>query len=178
MAEFIAFDGAVEVMGAAIMAVSAGLGRRAIPILERYKLNDLQREHWYPQQAWLNAFRDISQNGFADLVMIGMKIPDEAVWPPVVKTVHDALASINSAYQMNHRGGEIGGYFYKQVSEQQGLMFCENPYPSDFDYGIIYRTAKKFAPPKSHISVYLDKEKLSRKQGADACTYHILWTQF
>ena len=55
-------------------------------------------------------------------------------------------------------------------------MVCENPYPSDFDYGIIYRIVQKFRGPDSdELLVMLDDSKPTRKNGADSCTYLIRW---
>jgi hypothetical protein len=176
MTKYQALDPNVEVLGAAIMSVVSSLGEEARSVLRKHNIDPLNAESWYKQQDWLNAFADLSERNFLNLVAIGMKIPDEAVWPPDVKTVHDALASINVAYGMNHRGGEIGGYHYQKTGERTGAMVCDNPYPSDFDYGIIYRTAQKFRDSSSgQLIVRLDKEKPTRKDGDKSCTYLITW---
>lgn len=177
MAEYIAFEPQVEVLGAAIMSVSAGLGERATPTLQKYNLYPVQRDQWYKQQDWLDAFRELSVRSSLDLVAIGMKIPDEADWPPNVKDVHAALASIDIAYHMNHRNGEIGHYEYRKVNETNGIMVCNNPYPSDFDQGIIYGTARKFCSNPSSVRVLRDNKEPSRKQGAESCTYTVKWSE-
>lgn len=175
MAMYKALDPNVEVMGAAIMSVVGGLGDTVVPVLEEHNLHPLKRENWYKQQDWLDAFEDLSGNGFMDLVSVGMAIPDNAVWPDHIDNIHDALASINVAYGMNHRGGEIGGYHYQKTDETSGIMVCDNPYPPDFDYGIIYRTAHKFRPSGKHLVVKYDSSKPSRKNGDKSCTYLIIW---
>ena len=176
MATYKALDENVEVMGAAIMAITNGLGEAALPILKKHNLHPLEYDNWYKQQDWLNAFSEISEESFMNLVAIGLKIPDSAAWPPDIKTVHDALASINVAYNMNHRYGEIGGYHYEKVADSSGKMVCDNPYPSDFDYGIIYRTVQKFTDPEnSNFVVRVDRSQPSRKDGANSCTYLITW---
>jgi hypothetical protein len=176
MAEYVSFDPKVEVLGAAIMSVVAGIGDTAIPILKKYELYPLDKDGWYSQQSWLDAFRELKKADFLNEVSIGMKIPDEAQWPPDIKTVKDALTTLNVAYHMNHRNGEIGGYHFTATSDNEGVMVCENPYPSDFDYGIIYRTVQKFREQGNKaFRVKLDDSKPSRKKGANSCTYLINW---
>lgn len=49
---------------------------------------------------------------------------------------------------MNHRNGEIG--YYKLISinlkANTAIMNCKNPYPCNFDRGIITTMARKFRP--------------------------------
>ncbi|MEO1444605.1 MAG: hypothetical protein AAFV33_29705, partial [Chloroflexota bacterium] len=93
-----------------------------------------------------------------------------------IETVHDALKLLNDAYQMHHRGGDFGEYRYEYVSERRAKMICRNPYPSDLDYGIIYRLVQKFYPPDSNgFYVELDLNAPTRRNGDDSCTYLISW---
>lgn len=179
MAQFTALAPGVEVNGAAILSVIEGMGALARPerILARHGIVDPERGKWYPQQAWLDAFKEISESvGPATLRAIGAKIPKVALWPPGVNTVEKALASIDVAYHMNHRGGEIGRYRFDQASERSARMICDNPYPHDFDLGIIEATAQRFAPKDMLVFVRHDNSQPCRKKGADSCTYTIYWT--
>ena len=46
---------------------------------------------WYPQQAWLNAFREIAQTiGASTLHQIGLSIPGSAKFPPGVNPIEKA----------------------------------------------------------------------------------------
>jgi len=176
MAEYISISPDVEVIGGVINAVIAGVGDECIPILEKYNLYPIINEKWYKQQDFLNAFKELNEGNFLNLVAIGMRIPDNAIWPPDVKTVHDALASINVAYQMNNRNGEIGGYYYTQTGPNSGTMVCKNPFPSNFDYGLIYRTVQKFRESTDiQFVVKRDDSIPNRLTGADSCTYNISW---
>ncbi len=176
MAEYQALDPNVEVIGTAVLAFVNNMGNKVIPILKEFNIYPLEKDTWYNQQDVLNAYKKIQEHDFMNMVAIGMQVPDNAIWPPDIETVHDALASINTAYQMNHRGGEIGGYYYEQTGETAGTMICKNPYPSDLDYGIIYRIVQKFRGPDSdELLVMLDDSKPTRKNGADSCTYLIRW---
>jgi hypothetical protein len=82
------------------------------------------------------------------------------------------------AYKMNHKGGDIG--YYKLVSfdkkERTAIVECKNPYPSEFDRGIITTMVRKFKPADSlRNDVTLDTSKPTRIGGADSCTYKVTW---
>ncbi len=179
MTQFRAFSSGVEVNGETVLSVVAGLKKvqeTSLKILADNGIVDPQPGQWYPQQAWLNAFKSISNGmGPAALRAIGQQIPVNAQWPPDVDTVEKALASIDVAYHMNHRGGEIGFYHFESVGYRSGKMTCQNPYPSDFDLGIIEATARRFAPEGTYPVVRLDEMAPSRKKGGDACTYWVSW---
>ncbi len=177
MVQFVAFDSHVEVSGAAILSYVAALGETILPVLAKYGITHPHANGWYPQQAWLDAFRDIAYGDFnttLDLVAIGMKIPESAVWPPAVQTLEDALFSIDVAYHINHRHGKIGCYRAMAVDDRHIEMFCENPYPCDFDFGIIYGTAKLYAISQGY-SVEHDNTAPCRKKGGEYCIYHVQW---
>lgn len=177
MAQFVAFDPAVEVRGAAILSTIEGLEADVRPLLERHGMSDVQPDAWYPQQAWLDVLKDISEargEAVFDLVSIGMRIPDSAVWPAEVDSVESALKSIDVAYHMNHRNGEIGHYLAEIVGENHVRVTCDNPYPSDFDYGIIYRTAQKFMPEGMAATVWR-ADSPSRLEGDEMCIYDVTW---
>lgn len=176
MAEYVAFEPGVEVRGVTILSVTQSLGDAAIPVMEKHGFYPVQEDGWYNQQAFLDMFRELKIGSFLNLVAIGMSIPDFAVWPPEITTVHAALSSIDVAYHMNHRNGEIGSYQYTPVGEREGVMVCNNPYPSDFDYGLVYRTVQKFREDRSSgITVKRDDTIPNRKTGDNTCVYHITW---
>lgn len=178
MSQFMAFNPYVEVSGAAILSIVKAMGERSLRTLAKHGLTDIDPDCWYPQQAWLDAFYELAQGDFSaslDLVSIGMRIPEVAVWPSGIKTIQDALFSIDEAYQAAHRNGEIGSYRVRLVGECEAEMVCENPYPCNFDYGIIYNTARLFLPPRSRLVVMHDDKAPCRTKGDDSCTYHIKW---
>ncbi|MEM6529549.1 MAG: hypothetical protein AAF653_14725, partial [Chloroflexota bacterium] len=133
-------------------------------------------DRWYSQQDQLNILKEVSAFGLLSLVAVGMQIPDKAAFPPDIKSVEDGLNLLNQAYRMNHRGGAIGEYRYEPAGERSGKMIARNPYPSDFDYGLIYKMVQKFRPADStRFYVELDADVPTRKNGADSCTYLIVW---
>lgn len=178
MSQFLAFNPNVEVSGAAIRAIVEVMGDRSLRVLARHGLTGVDPDQWYPQQAWLDAFSELAQGDFSatlDLVSIGMRIPEVAVWPTGIKTVEDALYSIDEAYQLAHRHGEIGSYRVRMVSQGEAELVCENPYPCDFDYGVIYSTARLFLPPHRGLTVVHEDGAPCRKKGDASCTYHVSW---
>jgi hypothetical protein len=79
---------------------------------------------------------------------------------------------------MNHTGGDIGIYDVTMFDavQRKAEMVCRNPYPSDFDRGILTAMAERFKPADSvSTEVILDLSKESRLNGADSCTYLISW---
>ncbi len=179
MAQFIAHDPNVEVVGAVILSAIAHLKSDVVPLLEKHGINDVQSDRWYPQQAFLDVLRDIQEgwsfgSSTVDLMSIGMRIPDNAVWPDDVNSVEEALDSIEMAYQLNHRGGDIGHYKIEFAEPHHIRIVCDNPYPSDFDYGIIYRTVKKFSPKGQTFQVQR-ADSPSRLKGDEICIYDIFF---
>jgi hypothetical protein len=179
MAQFKAFAPKVEVNGETVLSVVDGMGPfkdTGLKILADQGIQNPQAGHWYSQQAWLDAFQAIAAKiGAGTLLAIGKTIPENAKWPPQVDTIEKALASIDMAYHMNHRGGEIGSYKFELTGPKAGKMVCHNPYPSEFDQGIIYAAARKFAPKGIFPTVKLDETAPTRKTGGEACTFLITW---
>lgn len=179
MAQFRAFAGGVQVNGQTVLSVVKGMGAFAqtgSEILARHGIKSPDPTGWYPQQAWLDAFQEISKSiGPRTLLQIGMSIPASAKFPPGIDTVEKALASLDVAYHMNHRGGEIGHLTFTKTGERKGTMECRNPFPCDFDSGLIQAVVKRFAPAGSLPKVTHDPSKPCRAKQDDSCTFLISW---
>lgn len=191
MAQFVAFRPGVEVYGAAVLSFIEGMGdfrSRAEAILVQNGIRKPQPDSWYPQQAWLDSFKTISEKiGPRTLFAIGRKILDAVEWPPFVKNLETGLGAIDMNYHRVHRidgvpmlneqTGEmtpgIGHYEFRGItSEKSALMVGNNPYPSEFDRGLITAMGRRFKPG---LEVRLDTTQPTRTQGADSCTYIIEW---
>lgn len=149
---------------------------------------EIDRNIWYPLKEWLAAYEGIANEvGFNSLYSIGRTVPENAVFPPQIKDVNAAIASIDVAYHMNHRKNGavmfdpatgmmlegIGHYGYEPIlGENRIVCVCENPYPCDFDRGIIAAMASRFEPGARTVH---DSEAPCRKKGADSCTYIVWW---
>jgi len=179
MAQFQAYSPGVQVNGQTVLSVVKGMGafaQTASDILARHGIKSPNPTGWYPQQAWLSAFQEISKSvGPRTLSQIGRSIPNSAKFPPGIDTVEKALASIDAAYHMNHRGGEIGHYKFTKTGERLGTMECRNPYPCDFDQGLIEAMVRRFMPAGSMPKVTHDASKPCRNKQGDSCTFLISW---
>ncbi len=180
MPQYKARSATVEVNGETVLAIVDGMGSSkgmALKVLEENGLKDPKPGSWYSQQGWLNSFKAIADKiGPATLFQIGKRIPENAVFPPGIDTIDKAMAGIDMAYHMNHRGGDIGVYAYSSTGETTGKMVCDNPYPCDFDRGIVEAMAKRFKPETSiGMKVIHDDSCPCRKNGAESCTYQISW---
>ncbi len=175
MAQFKQFAPNVEVNGETVLTTINSfpefMRETTIEMLEKFGIKNPMPENWYSQKAWLDSFKEIYEKyGSNTLFEIGKKIPSNAKFPSEIDNIEKALASIDVAYNMNHRNGDIG--FYKLVEHNKDkrtlIMHCNNPYPCDFDRGIIIAMARKF---ERSVNVELDTNKPSRKDGADDSWY-------
>ena len=179
MAQFKTLTPNVEVNGETIQSFINGMGSYQSIFEHTLKENGItkpQKGEWYSQQDWLNSFSVIAQKtGPATLKMIGKQIIHTAVWPPDVNTINKALASIDVAYHLNHRGGEIGHYQYEKLAERKARITCNNPYPCDFDLGVISGAINKFAVPQDRPVIVHEDINICRKNHGDICVYIITW---
>jgi hypothetical protein len=196
--QFKPFEPGIEVFGASIDAivdafklfpsialkrlVNAGIGTM------RGKDVVVNRDSWYPQANWLAVFEGIaSEVGPRALVQIGQHVPKHAPFPPSINDIHGAMGSMDAAYHMNHRKAGrvmfdpgtgqmlsgIGNYGYAPVPRERRIIsVCENPYPCDFDRGIISALAARF---ERGSRVTHDDSAPCRKNGADSCKFIIAW---
>lgn len=177
MAQFVAFNPNVEVSGRSLAITIEAMGEAIRPVLSQFGFSHVDQNAWYPLQDLLDLFREIASGDFQstlDLVGIGMKAPGLAFWPPEIQDIVDALYSIDAAYKMNHRNGEIGHYRTSQVGDREMEIYAENPYPCDMDYGIIYGIARQYLKsPETLVVEHLHGE--CRKNNGETCTYRVRW---
>ncbi len=196
--QFQPFESGVEVNGQTVFSVVDGMGEfrsMATKILlsvgigkEENAEYGIEMGGWYSHERWLKAFEVIAREiGENTLRRIGLKIPENAQFPPWVKDIDSALQAIDIAYHMNHRRDGtvlfdpktgkmtegIGHYGYQRIPDQNMIVSeCRNPYPCAFDFGIISTMARKF---ENRATVTHDDSKPCRKKGADSCTYVVSW---
>jgi hypothetical protein len=182
MAEYVPFSSNVEVLGQTVLScVNALPSYQNVmeQVLAKHGLADIMPDKWYSQERWLNAFRDIGKRyGPHTLFLIGKAIPLNAKFPPNIDNLETALNSIDIAYKMNHRNGDIGYYKLLDLNHNRKLatMECKNPYPSFFDMGIILSMARKFkSNPSDIVEISRDETQPSRLTGAMSCQYILKW---
>lgn len=178
MTEFKVFDTNTEVHQNFLQVVS-----EALKILE-YDPDRYFQKHgfnldadieWYDLQKCLDMLKDIQDSeGSECLVSAGNQCPDLAIWPPEIDSIEKAFDSMDMAYHMNHRNGEIGHYIVTHVADRHIRVKAENPWPSNFDFGMCWGLAKRFAPKDSKIQVIREPSP-SRVNGDEYCTYDVTW---
>ena len=179
MAQFEAFDEQVEVRGDVVLSLVNVMGAfksLALGILSDHGIDDPQGHQWYSQQAWLDSFRAIAdQVGPNTLYQIGRQIPEQAEYPPGIGSIEEALSQLDAAYRASHRGGEVGHYRYLATGLRSGRVICDNPYPCDFDRGLIDSLARHFEPIGSFVDVSHDELAPCKKHQGDSCTFVVKW---
>ncbi len=197
--QFVSFEKGITVNGNTVYTIVDGFDKiRSIPnkilianeIGEKNDNNELliSQDEWYPQQKWLDTFRQIAEE-FGDYILhqIGHKIPENADFPDWIVDIDSSIKSIDIAYHMNHQKngivmfnpetGEmlegIGHYSYDRVKDENVIIsVCDNPYPCSFDMGILTAMAKKF---EKRAQVIHSNPNHCRKNKKDSCKYIIRW---
>lgn len=193
MKQFVAADPAIEVNGSTVLSVVDGMGavkNIALRILWENGIEAPKPDQWYSQQSWLDSFKELGKRvGPNTLFGIGLAIPDNAEFPPEIDNIDKALSAIDIAYHMNHRihgsplfnpatgqmNEGIGHYTYEKTSANSGHVTCDNPYPCEFDKGIVTAMARRFRPKGAKLIITHDDTKGCRKNGDISCTYNVTW---
>ncbi len=179
MAEFKAFSPRVEVLGEVVLSLVNVMGAFktiSLEILRENGIGDPQPDEWYSQQAWLDSFKAIAEKvGPNTLYQVGRQVPAQYAFPPMIDSIESVLSDLDAAYRKSHRGGEVGHYRFQILGMNMGKMTCDNPYPCDFDRGIISALAQRFEPPGSLTDVRHEDHAPCKKQGANSCVYTISW---
>lgn len=192
-----AIESRIEINGRAVYSTVNAFMVRCIPAKILFgkgigkrvdKKFQIDNNDWYQQQDWLDALKEMSSRlGDDALSQIGMKIPENALFPEQVEDMDSALKSIDIAYHMNHRKNGrimfdpssgimlegIGHYGYSRNGDERVIVCeCDTPYPCTFDKGVLTAMAQKFNP---NAYVLHDDSMPCRKNGNESCIYKIVW---
>lgn len=152
------------------------------------KQGQIDRTAWYSLDKWLAVYNAIAKEvGVNSLYSIGKRVPENVELPPNVTDIRSVFGSLNIAYHLNHRkNGEvmfdvntgkkldgIGNVTCEFAEgEQRITLRFENPYPCEFDRGLIHAFAMRF---EAAARVVHDNNAPCRKKGATSCTYVVSW---
>ena len=181
MAEFVGFDPIVQVSGEAVSAVVHGMGGatwKALEILAEHNIHNPKWEDVVSATELVERLPGDFRNLWTRhaLTPSGGRFRRTPSFRRVSTPSRRRCRSINIAYHMNHRGGEIGTYGFQSTGPRSATMVCRNPYPCAFDRGIIEAMAARFKPDDSvAVSVQHDDSAPCRRHGADSCTYLVTW---
>ena len=108
-------------------------------IVERHHMNidDFRPDKFVFVQSWLDTLRDIqSEVGTGVVRGVGMRIIENANFPPQFSTLESVLDALDTIYHLNHRG-EVGHYHTTRGPDGSIVVRCETPYPRHFERGLI-----------------------------------------
>ncbi|MGB1288199.1 MAG: hypothetical protein ACPG7F_16800, partial [Aggregatilineales bacterium] len=101
-----------------------------------------------------------SPNGSQKLVSIGMKIIDNAKFPPM-SSLEEAIHAFIQSIPFNFRNQGEDDRFYARIIDKHHIeMINASPHSDDMIYGYIYSLVRRFAPEGSRpIVQYADINK-------------------
>jgi len=180
--EYKSWNDDLEVTGETILSLLAAMRKvgneeNAIKYLEKHNIINPKVGKWYPLKQYLKVLRNIYEHlGDNTLYLIGLHIPDNAIFPPEIKTFEDAMNLLDAAYQANHRGGYIGYFKFTKTSRNSATMECKRTYGTMIDKGVLMGLSRKFRPEFSiGLNIEVDESKPSRKNGADSNVFNLKW---
>jgi len=139
-----------EVNGNSMLVTLNGCGafkRQAMALLqERGVTSAVENGEWYPLSTLLGILEELARKvGSNVLVEVGKKVPELSTFPPQIETFAQVLESLNVAYHMNHRNGDIGDYQVTKTDASTYRVDCSTvPYPAKFNFGLIRGLSNKF----------------------------------
>lgn len=165
----------IEVSGGNILALLAAMGAfraRGEELLAEQGISSVVADGWYPLGGFLAALESISRGiGPHTLFQIGRQIPDYIFLPARVNSFEDTCAAFDSAFHLNHRGGDAGGIGYQVTGSRSATIITSTPYPCDFDRGVIQGFFQRFMD--SRVSVVHDAQRACKALGGASCTYQV-----
>jgi hypothetical protein len=146
---------------------------------------------WYPLSGWIALTKAVEREvGPNSLFAVGQNVPGLAAYTPELQdqlsTIEGAMRVLDVGYHMNHRkngvrmfnpaNGQmlegIGHYGVQRTEGQRHAMaIFDNPYPCDFDRGIL-TAAVKISEPRAKVT---HSGTSCRKRYDPCCTYAITW---
>ncbi|WP_436925451.1 hypothetical protein [Halosimplex amylolyticum] len=169
----------MEVAGELVAAVVGGVEKFSTdarePARNAFGDRDLataQSGEWYPLSAYVDAI-DAVHDFVGDHAVhaLGQRIARAVAFPADVDGVPAALAALDEVYRDQHRGGDVGGFAFRQIGDEDGRVECHTPYPCAFDRGVVEGVAVAHADG----FVCVCEVGACRSEGADRCTYDVSW---
>ncbi len=160
MKRFVASTPNAEVSGIGALSLISNINAEEIlPYLKDQGLQseNIRFEDWMPHQTLMNIYQAIHASQYnvtENFVSIGMRIMEQAPFPPNMKSLDEALYSLGATYQMAHRNHTEAGWLTEMVGPNNFLITADNPYPDELCYGLLWGLVRRFAPKGSHFKVH------------------------
>ena len=154
------------------------LRKKVKEIYVSFGLQEALENEWIPAELWFNTLKEI-QSYFGESVVFettkNMNLIDLDETKP---DLENALASLVSFYEKNHRNGENGELIVKEfdIEKRRASIQCRTPYPDKFWNGIFLTIAKK-NKPKDAISTTVSINQILpiRNDGGEHTTFIVKW---
>jgi len=169
----------LEVSGELVGAVAGGVEKVAADArtAARQAAEDadfaaIESDEWYPLGACVDTIEAIHDRvGDQAVHALGQRVTRAVTFADAVDNVPAALAALDEMYRAQHRGGDAGGYEFRQIGDEDGRVECETPYPCAFDRGIV----KGIAVAHADGFVCVTEIGACRNDGPGRCTYDVGW---
>ncbi|WP_415379412.1 hypothetical protein [Halosimplex sp. TS25] len=169
----------MEVAGELVAAVVDGVEKFSAdarePARDAFGDRDLgtaRPGEWYSLSAYIEAIDAVHDFvGDHAIHALGQRIARVVDFPDDVDGVPTALAALDAVYRAQHRGGDAGGYGFRQIGDEDGRVECHTLYPCAFDRGVVEGVAVAHADG----FVCVCEVGACRAEGADRCTYDVSW---
>ncbi|MEP7286550.1 MAG: hypothetical protein ABI947_12365 [Chloroflexota bacterium] len=176
--KFIASTPDAEVFGGALLGVIENIRADEIrPYLQKYNLESLDANRWYPEQLILDFQRAIVEsrvNSTDNLVAMGMKGIDSAKLPPEVKTIEQALNALSTMFHTIHRNIPPEETLTVVESKPNFILLVENTaLADDILYGYLWGIVKRYRPANASFSVTRVENPVADDYPGTA--YEIVW---
>ncbi len=175
----VAFDPQAKVIGQVLFILPENTKAESIQHLtQKYNLETLDPDAWYPVSTVLELFKDITTGSEAmfNLVSIGMAVAEHAVLPPEFDTLSAAqlFENIDQVYQAQHQG-DVGRLITHKIAEGHYQIETISPYPDDFWYGNYYGWALRYVPKDTRFVVKYTESHQQRDQGGEKTLIEVKW---
>jgi len=172
------FDPSARINGDSIRTVldTFQLKQQAQEILTQHGLPaEPAPGQWYPWQAWLDVLAHLEQAyGTQTVYAAGLHVVNVSVWPPNIRTFHQALLALDQAYRANIQGITIGSYTIQTRGPREIRVVCYTPNPLAFDCGIITGLVRKFKPVDA-IRVQVNEETTPPDASENLKWFRLTW---
>lgn len=184
--QFVALEPNIEIIGAAVRAAIGSFDGCRRLVERGFYGRSIDGARWYSQQDWLDGLRSIdAEHGGAHLFAIGEQMAANAIFPPTLESLSDAIAMLDIAYHLNHRKrgelmyevktgarrGGIGGYDYMFYGDRHLVCESDTPHPCELDFGVVKGLADRCLEGARVEHV----EGACRRRGDRSCRYRVTW---
>lgn len=165
-----------EVIGAVVAGYLGAYDRESIePHLEKYQLQDVDPNEWYPLYQFIETIRAVGAgvSGMQNLVSWAMRVGPMTVQQAGVTDLKQFFGGIEQVYNTVHRGEGIGYIRAEFESDEKFTIKSATPYPDHFEYGIYYSQVRTLLPEEIYFMMEYDESVQRRDMGGAVTHYKV-----